>query len=240
MPAADFCGMVRMDCSFLSHDFVTCRRSPEVSSIAFHAQPPDLHSALLMDMGFVAICQLARSPPASNPVLVHQLACLLRASFRPRLATRPLRFAITSRPSRCEEDLHLQAIDHARHTNERGSGQSRNPFFRLLRRVKRIAIGLTPPRLAPRARCAQLCCASKPGGVIHPLRSSRSSQPACTPTQTHRQDNSLTNCKRTLSLLLLTNYPVTFSSWAYFRNSVSRSWSRPIYDFMLRKRPNNS
>ena len=127
MPAADFCGMVRMDCSFLSHDFVTCRRSPEVSSIAFHAQPPDLHSALLMDMGFVAICQLARSPPASNPVLVHQLACLLRASFRPRLATRPLRFAITSRPSRCEEDLHLQAIDHARHT-KMGAEMALRPF----------------------------------------------------------------------------------------------------------------
>jgi hypothetical protein len=28
----------------------------------------------------------------------------------------PLRFAITSRPSRCEEDLHLQAVEHARHT----------------------------------------------------------------------------------------------------------------------------
>jgi hypothetical protein len=28
----------------------------------------------------------------------------------------PLRFAITSRPSRCEEDLHLQAVEQARHT----------------------------------------------------------------------------------------------------------------------------
>ena len=37
------------------------------------------------------------------------------------------------------------------------------------------------PRLAPRARCVQLCFASKPGGVIKPLRSSRSSQLACTP-----------------------------------------------------------
>jgi hypothetical protein len=41
---------------------------------------------------------------------------LLHASFRPRLATTPLRFAITSPPSGCEEDLHLQAIEHARHT----------------------------------------------------------------------------------------------------------------------------
>jgi hypothetical protein len=33
----------------------------------------------------------------------------------------PLRFAITSRPSRCEEDLHLQAVEHARHTNEKAA-----------------------------------------------------------------------------------------------------------------------
>jgi hypothetical protein len=29
-----------------------------------------------------------------------------------------LRFAITSRPSRCEEDLHLLAVEHARHTKK--------------------------------------------------------------------------------------------------------------------------
>src|SRR2546430_11293620 len=55
------------------------------------------------------------------PVLVHRLASLLRPSFRPRLAAGvilPFRFAITSRPSRCEEDLHLQAVDHARHTTK--------------------------------------------------------------------------------------------------------------------------
>jgi hypothetical protein len=80
-------------------------RSPEVSSTAFDAQPLDLHSVPLMDWGFAATCQLARTPPASYPVLVHRLASLLRASFRPRLAASvisPLRFAITSRPSRCE------------------------------------------------------------------------------------------------------------------------------------------
>src|SRR5712691_6120240 len=37
-PAADFCHTVRMDRSTLSHGSVTCSRSPEVSSIAFHAQ----------------------------------------------------------------------------------------------------------------------------------------------------------------------------------------------------------
>src|SRR5215813_7001174 len=126
-PAADCRCTIRVDCSTLSHDSVTCSGSPEVSSIAFHAQPLDLHSALLMDVGFAAICQLTRTPPASYPVLVHRLACLLHASFRPRLATRPLRFAITSRPSRCEEDFHLQAIDHARHTQKDGRHRGR-PF----------------------------------------------------------------------------------------------------------------
>src|SRR5713226_5493904 len=53
---------------------------------------------------------------ASDPVFVHRLASLLRASFRLHLTVMPLRFAITSRPSRCEEDLHLLADKHARHT----------------------------------------------------------------------------------------------------------------------------
>lgn len=44
----------------LSRDFTTRLRSPEVSSTAFSAQPPDLQPASLMDMGFVVICQLAR------------------------------------------------------------------------------------------------------------------------------------------------------------------------------------
>src|ERR1035441_2337083 len=58
------------------------------------------------------------APYASYPVLVHRLASLLHAAFRPRLATTPLRFAITSPPSGCEGDLHPQAVKHARHTNK--------------------------------------------------------------------------------------------------------------------------
>ncbi len=54
--------------------------------------------------------------PASYPVLVHRLAHLLHASFRPRLATTPLRFANPSPPSGWVEDFHLQAAGHARHT----------------------------------------------------------------------------------------------------------------------------
>src|SRR5712664_4933678 len=63
---------------------------------------------------------LGRARPASYPVLVHRLAPLLHASFRPRLAATPLRFAITSPLSGCEEDLHLQAVEHARRTKEKG------------------------------------------------------------------------------------------------------------------------
>jgi hypothetical protein len=44
----------------LSHDSVTYRRSPEVSSTAFDPQPSDLPPVRLMDMGFAVSCPLAR------------------------------------------------------------------------------------------------------------------------------------------------------------------------------------
>jgi len=58
------------------------------------------------------------APYASYPVFVHRLASLLHASFRPHLTMTPLRFAITSPPSGCEGDLHPQAVNHARRTNQ--------------------------------------------------------------------------------------------------------------------------
>src|SRR6266478_3314300 len=126
-----------MNYSTLSPESETCSRSPAISSTAFHAQPPDLRFASLIDMGIATIGQLARTLPASHPVLVHRLASLLRASFRPRLAAgviSPLRFAITSRPSRCEEDLHLPAVGYARHTNKKSApvkpGRSEGSYLR--------------------------------------------------------------------------------------------------------------
>jgi hypothetical protein len=71
--------------------------------------------------------QLVRTLPASHPVLVHRLASLLHASFRPHLAARPLRFAITSPPSGCEKDFHLRAVEHARHTRGRDAGHPTPP-----------------------------------------------------------------------------------------------------------------
>ncbi len=98
----------------LSPDSETRRRSPEVSSTAFDAQPPDLPPAALMEMGFAAFRPLARCRRPPHPVFVHRLAPLLHASFRPRLTASPLRFAISSPPSGWEEDFHLQAVKHAR------------------------------------------------------------------------------------------------------------------------------
>src|SRR5712691_9869585 len=132
-PAADFCAAVRVNRFTLSHASVTHSRSPVISTTAFHARPPDLPPVPLMDMGFAICCLLARHRRPHHPVFVHRPACLLHASFRPRLATTPLRFAITSPPSGCEEDFHLQAVEHARHTTKtlaanRGQG-SKNLYL---------------------------------------------------------------------------------------------------------------
>src|SRR5215213_7375997 len=60
MPSADFCYALDCLAAVSVVTSTTRNRSPEVSSTAFSAQPPDLQPAPLMDMGFVVICQLAR------------------------------------------------------------------------------------------------------------------------------------------------------------------------------------
>src|SRR5215813_12093617 len=64
---------------------------------------------------------MARS---SGTVCLRSGFCTSARVFAPRFLPIPphgdtLRFAITSRPSRCEEDLHLLADEHARHTIKR-------------------------------------------------------------------------------------------------------------------------
>src|ERR1700738_2433807 len=54
----------KSDHSSFSRDSATSSRSPEVSSTAFSAPPPDLQPAPLMDMGFVVSCRL---PPRRMP-----------------------------------------------------------------------------------------------------------------------------------------------------------------------------
>jgi hypothetical protein len=124
-PTSASCCMVRVNRSTLSHDSVTCNRAPAVSSIAFDAQPLDLPAVPLMDVGFAILCSLARHrrPPIQF--------CPSARVFAPRLfqtsprGLSPSGFASTSPPSGCAEDLHLQAIEHARHTTRRRSGTRR-------------------------------------------------------------------------------------------------------------------
>ena len=98
------------------------RRSPEVRSTAFTARPPDLPPRPLMAVDFAIISSLVRPGRPHIWFLVRQVVALLHASFRPRLATTPLRFANPSPPSGWIEDFHLQAVDHARHTRKSPAG----------------------------------------------------------------------------------------------------------------------
>src|SRR5665811_1411347 len=118
IPSADFCAAVRSPYDDLSLETKTQRRPPEVRPTAFAARPPDLPPRPLMAMDFAILCSLVRPGRPRYPVLVHRAAALLHASFRPRLATTPLRFANPSPPSGWIEDFHLQAVDHARHTQK--------------------------------------------------------------------------------------------------------------------------
>ena len=108
----------------------TRRRSPEVSSTAFAAHPPDLQLQALDGYGLRGTLPARPTRAASYPVSVRRVAALLHASFRPRLAATPLRFANTSPPSGCVGDFHPQAVEHARHTT--------NP---LAREGARVAVG---------------------------------------------------------------------------------------------------
>ena len=75
----------------------------------------------LIDMGFAIIGLLARHcrPPIRFLFIGSRFCSTLLSG--PRLAASvisPLRFAIFSRPSRCEEDFHLQTVEHAWHTKK--------------------------------------------------------------------------------------------------------------------------
>ena len=81
--------------------------------------PADLLSQALDSRGLRGHPPARPAWAASYPVLVHRVAALLPRPlpFRRRLATTPLRFAIPSSLSDWEEDFHLQAVEHARHTS---------------------------------------------------------------------------------------------------------------------------
>ena len=118
MPSADFRELLKKpyDLFCLDSKFKATRGSPEVSSTAFLAHPPDLQCAPLDGYGLRDPPFARPDRPASHPVFVHRVANLLHASFRRRLAETPLRLASTSPPSGCAGDFHPQAVEHARHT----------------------------------------------------------------------------------------------------------------------------
>ncbi len=60
MPSADSSRPIGMDHSILSLAAKTGERSPEVSSTAFSARPPDLQPAPLMERDFANPCSLVR------------------------------------------------------------------------------------------------------------------------------------------------------------------------------------
>ncbi len=78
---ADFCCEVKAPCDAFSHHSATRSRSPEVGSIAFRTQPPDLQPEPLMDMGFAVTCTLVRHLRSGS--------CTTARTFAPRFFQTP-------------------------------------------------------------------------------------------------------------------------------------------------------
>jgi hypothetical protein len=139
-PAADFCRTVRVNRCTLSHGSLICSRSPEASSIAFHAQPLDLPPVPLMDVGFAIIGSLAR----------HRRPLIQFLSIRSRVCYALLSF--TSRFGPCASlSLHLHQAVNRTFTSKLptllGTPKKRPPGF------VREASKSIPPRSQPRLRC---------------------------------------------------------------------------------------
>src|SRR3954468_13566238 len=83
MPSADFCTGVKEPRGPLSLVSETRRRSPEVSSTAFTAHPPDLQPGPLMDVDF------AVSRPLVRPGLPHIRFLFVRSRLRSTLPSDP-------------------------------------------------------------------------------------------------------------------------------------------------------
>src|SRR5277367_6256473 len=92
--------------------------------------------------GYGLCCSLPTRPRvlAPYPVLVHRHTPLLHASFRPRLATTPLRFANPSPPPGWIRDLHPQTVEHARHTKTPSAWKRPGRFHFTALRRRRLRI----------------------------------------------------------------------------------------------------
>jgi hypothetical protein len=83
-----------------------------------HRTPAEFTTLDLDGYGFRCLWPTHPARTASYPVSVRQVTALLNASLEPCLTAALLRFANTSPPSGCVEDLHLQVAEHARHTKK--------------------------------------------------------------------------------------------------------------------------
>src|SRR5271165_1577969 len=98
-----------------------------------------------MDMGFAVIGPLARH---RRPLIRF---CSSARFFAPRFFQASprgecyftLRFANPSPPSGWVEDLHLQAVKHARHTKDRGGSRSPGPSYLPLHTCPRHIVNTT-------------------------------------------------------------------------------------------------
>jgi len=126
MPSADFCtafGEPRGPPSPLPD-------TTQISRGKFDRLPRATAGSTLRALDGYGLRNYGLARPALTPlypVLLHRLAPLLHASFRPRLTTTPLRFANPSPPSGWVGDSHPQAVKHARHTRRGGARPARPP-----------------------------------------------------------------------------------------------------------------
>src|SRR5271170_1682888 len=118
--------------------------------------------------GYGLCCSLPTRPRvlASYPVLVHRHTPLLHASFRPRLATTPLRFANPSPPPGWIRDLHPQTVEHARHTTPGLEIAEAIPTSAVQRRRLLILLFQTLPGLLANHEMAQRSIPALPKPVI--------------------------------------------------------------------------
>ena len=109
-----------------------------------------------------------------------------------------------------------------------------SPFaFLLCRLGSALEARMFRERRAPQKRCDQLWCSSKPGGVMVPpeLLELTSRLYSSNPLNASEQTENAQFPQRLCSLEI---------SNCYLMKSVSRSWSRPTNDFIVRKRTKRS
>jgi hypothetical protein len=118
-------------------------------------------------------------------------------------------------------------LQHDKSATKMGS-QAAPHFHPLLCRLgSALEARMFRERLAPRERCAQLFCSSKPGGVMSPPKLSELTPPCYSCAAA----NASKDCMKTripLDRVGRSNQAI------YFMKSVSRSWSRLTNAFVVR------